>query len=650
MQIKEYLKNIEKAVLLLAAALFPIFVLSATSAPTVIPKGILIAGAGALLLILWSFRMIVSGKVSLSVGKFDLGVLLVGAAYLASTFIKVQNKTEAFFFPGTVLFMASAILFYFLLNQHGKKTKTGVLWALSASSLLLSISVIAVELKAFSKILQLPAFARDANFNAFGGYLPSAIFIGAVLSLLISFIVREKDFAKKMLGVASTGIALLALGVSIYRLLPPSPQSPRFMDLQTSWEISVETIKKSPIWGIGPGNYLTAFNLYRPVSYNASDLWNVRFASAGNFYLTMATETGFAGIAAFAVLLASVYSSLFKNFKLKESALSGTLFERASIALLVVLFALFPASPLLMLPFFLILSVLSRSEDNVVEFGSVNSSSRIPAFIIGVPLVALSAAVFVFGSNPVQAEMKYKKSLDALSLNDPKLTYDYMRQAVGLNPGSDRYHASFAQINMAIATSIANKENPTDEDKKTIAQLVGQAISEGKAAVALNPQRSGNWEALANIYRGIMPFAAGADSFAIQSYSQAIALDPVSPNLRIALGGTFYSLGRFDEALEAFKLAVIAKPDLANAHYNLSAAFREKKDYENAISQMNAVLLLVEKDSKDYKLAKSELEALEKNRPVKTPEATENLTPPEPAGEPVFEPPIELPEEASPAM
>ena len=216
------------------------------------------------------------------------------------------------------------------------------------------------------------------------------------------------------------------------------------------------------------------------------------------------------------------------------------------------------------------------------------------------------------------------------------------------NPYVDRYHASLAQVEMAIATSIANNKELTDTDRTNITQLISQAINEGKATVTLNQGRSGNWEILAQIYGNIMPFAQGADQFAIQTYTQAVALDPINPNLRIALGGIYYSLGRYDEAIDSFKLAIMTKPDYANSHYNLAIAYREKKDYDNAIAQMNTVLTLVTKDSPDYTLAQTTLADLEKSKPAAAKSTgTENLTPPQ-KQETIIKPPIELPKEATP--
>ena len=146
-----------------------------------------------------------------------------------------------------------------------------------------------------------------------------------------------------------------------------------------------------------------------------------------------------------------------------------------------------------------------------------------------------------------------------------------------------------------------------------------------------------------------MAFAKGADKFAIGSFNQAITLDPINPNLRVALGGVYYALGDFDKAIQTFEMAVLAKPDLANIHYNLSAAYREKGENQKAIDEMTTVLSLVAKDSPDYELAKAELENLEQKKVAEEEEIqeTENLTPPK-ENEEILEPTIDLPEGVEP--
>ena len=63
---------------------------------------------------------------------------------------------------------------------------------------------------------------------------------------------------------------------------------------------------------------------------------------------------------------------------------------------------------------------------------------------------------------------------------------------------------------------------------------------------------------------------------------------------------------------------------------------------------MSTVLSLVKKDSSDYTLAKNTLDELNKNKPAKTTEGTDNLQAPKPIGTSNVKPPIELPKEATP--
>jgi tetratricopeptide (TPR) repeat protein len=112
-------------------------------------------------------------------------------------------------------------------------------------------------------------------------------------------------------------------------------------------------------------------------------------------------------------------------------------------------------------------------------------------------------------------------------------------------------------------------------------------------------------------------------------------------------------LKNWDEAIRSFEQAVSIKNDLANSHYNLSAAYREKGDFEKAASQMEMVIQLVPASSEDWSKAKAELEALNthlKNKVQQTGNIpSESLTTPEPlpAG---LKPPLTLPTDAAPEV
>ena len=231
--------------------------------------------------------------------------------------------------------------------------------------------------------------------------------------------------------------------------------------------------------------------------------------------------------------------------------------------------------------------------------------------IISLPIMVALLIVTYFSSRAFLAEYYFNKSLVLLTKNDAVKSYELMNKTIKTNPFVDRYHLAAADMNSLISQSLSKKKDLSDEDKKTIANLIQQSIREAKAAAGLNPRKSSSWERLGDIYNGIVAVAKDADSFALQSYNQAVYLDPINPNIRIKAGGIYYYQKKYTEAIKVFELAVLSKPDFANAHYNLAMAYKENKQLDKAKEQMNITLKLVGKDSADYETAKKELETIE---------------------------------------
>jgi len=643
----KFLKNLEKYIIFSIIFLAPLAVFSIFPNSFLTIKLSILSFGVVLALFVRMIRILSTDIFEIKTSKLDFAVFLLFVSYLLSTILRTPNKMEALFFPGTTLIILSSILLYFLVNQFGEKDKETTLYTLFGSGVIASLVSIFSFLGVFSKMSNVSEIIKQLNFNTFGSPLIALIFFVSILPLGIYFSLSKKQGVVKALSIISSVIVALGIVVSIKGILPPN--SPSLVDYNTSWVISIDTLKQSPLLGVGPGNYLTAFNNFRPISYNQGDFWNVKFVSARSFYLTLLVETGFFGL--FALVLIFIGSLKGTKEKLSNILTQKNGWKYLSLLFVLISLLLIPSTISMIMALFVLLALNTETKKISIKLSIPENKSvfaaKIPTILMTIPVI-VGIGFFLFnGVKILDAEINYRNALVALSENDGQKTYDLMQQTVTTNRFSDRYRKSFAQINLTLAQGIASKESVSDEDRATITQLIQQAVNEAKAGIALNQTRSDNWELLARVYQTIIAFAEGADGFAISSYNQAIALDPTNPLLRINLGGLYYSLGDHDKAIKTLELAVLTKPDYPNAHYNLAFALRENGEVDKAIEELTLVLSLLDKTSADYELAKTELENLEARKVQITPEESENLNLPEET-EQIITPPIELPEDSSP--
>jgi tetratricopeptide (TPR) repeat protein len=281
--------------------------------------------------------------------------------------------------------------------------------------------------------------------------------------------------------------------------------------------------------------------------------------------------------------------------------------------------------------------------------------SELPFIYFGVVILLMA---FVAGGGYLlgrsyAAEYYFKKAANGLMKNNAKEVYDNMKKARVLNPNEERFVLNFSQTNLLVADALARKDADqiTESDRQTIAQAVQAAISEAKELIRLNPNRASSFENLANVYKNIIPLAAGADVWTISSYQRAIVLDPANPSYRLNLGGVYYLLGRYGEAARLFEQAASLKTDWPNAYYNLAWAYFQGQKYDLAATAMQNVVNLIDKKTspQDWEKANKDLTDF-KNKLVSsqneaTAEGQLNL-PQQTINE--LDPKLKLPPEASP--
>src|SRR3989304_7148869 len=412
----------------------------------------------SLMLLIKALKVILSGKLEFHVGNLDFPLLLLAFSYLLSAILRTPNKMEAYLLPGTATAFVGGALLYYLINQVGASEKKALLTILLAASSIFALILLLGVSGTLSSLSGLPAAVRSAGFTPDGGYLPAAIFLGALLPLGISEFLREKAMLKKGIAIIFIILTGLALSASIYQMLPGKPFSPRFPSFGVTWNVAVDSLKQSPVLGIGPGNYITAFSRFKPISYNATDLWPVRFATGRDFYLTALTEVGMLGFAALFILLLAVARIVRREMKEGNPVSLRSYPQTISLCLIIFLMAAFPVTILVSILLFILLSLFAKTTHtslNLTSVGVSGASSRLPSLIVSLPIIVGVLLLEFYMGRAFIAEYTFKQGVDALTRNEGQKTYDKVRRAITLNPYVDRYHSTFSQVNLAIARNLA---------------------------------------------------------------------------------------------------------------------------------------------------------------------------------------------------
>jgi len=643
---------IQTIIIGLVVVLIPTFFLTSFPNPFIVPKLAVLTFGFLILLIIQGIALLTQEKIKISLNKLELITLLVFISYLLSLILTSPNKMEGLVFPGTASALLLSIGYFLIINKFSAKNKKTLVNILIFSATLFSVLSVILSLNFIQTLQFLPIQMKLIGFNLSGSILQGVIFLIATLPFSASY-AMSKIKKQRIFGLIASFLIILGIVFSAAKIFPSGIQK---LPLSTSWKIAFETIKESPITGVGPGNYLTAFNRFRPIEYNATDFWNIKFSSASNFYLTVITETGLIGTIAIGLLLLEIIKLIREEqseVKQRKSIGWGKSLDPSliSVIFLVVILFVFPTGIISLFMLFLSLAIYQNKdkETNIFTISQTSTGSKpnISSLILSIPIIIIALVVGYYSSRFVMAEYRFKQAVGAFSENKGGDAYNLIQESLILSPSDDRYHVFYSQVNFALAQSLAQqvdeKGTVTDENRNTITQLVQQSIREAKTGVSLNPERSTNWEYLGDIYRSIGALASNAIDFSIQAYTQAIIFDPINPQLRMALGGLHFISGQLDQAVEAYKLATLVKPDLPNAHFNLARAYRENQEFENAVSEYEITLLLLDIESDDYAVVQEELEIVKTSIQTKPIEGDELETPEQP--EQILNPPLELEEE-----
>jgi Tfp pilus assembly protein PilF len=587
----------------LVLALMPLFFLPVIYDGFGLGKVSFLVLSGGLGLIFWVVEAIWGKKTEVKFSKGWWLIVLLGVWSVVS-FLRMSQGAQArsITSPLGIGSLVGLIFWFFLwLQVRSREEYEKQLNWLTVSAVLVGITSLVVFVMPESKLpfnwpKDNPVISISNSWSVTGSLLSEVVLFGFLTVEWVRRLVKKiknraefADYFKEAIVAAFLGLMVVVAGYRLVKL------GWLYLDLTTSWVIAVETLKNSPLFGVGLGNFVEAFSRFRPASFNMTDMWVNMFGVSLMGIFHWWTELGLVGLGLILILMVSSWKQ--KN-KLGLVLLGSVVLLTPPVFLTVFLM------------FWVMATFLGETKEAQMILEAGETKKNIMPYIVGLLVLVIVGFAGYKMVKPVVADYYWRESLTATVKNDATGAYNNQIKAIGMNPNLADYRAMYSQTNLALARNyfeVPKGEEMTEENKQKASTLIQQAVREAQAAVGLDQKMSGYWVNLGSVYRSLIGLIDNTFDWSVQSYQQAAVFDPVNPNIKMELGSLAYGAKDYASAERYFEDAVNAKPNLANAWYNWAYAAKQQNKIQEAVTRLDQSVKLVPADSEDYEKANKEL-------------------------------------------
>lgn len=563
---------------------------------------------GLLKVFSWSFSLVLLLSYFSVFGIWQKINSLIDAApaiTLQRFFNPVAGSLEglAIFLAVIAVFLVGLIL---IRDKNDLRGKNIFHWLILAASLALSVAI---------------------NFRS--AWLVLAVSLIIFLGFALSKRLFKKSVNRLLLPIL---LVIFALFFSLGTFKPfLSLAKEQVLDQKTSWQASfggaTEDLK-SGFLGTGIGTWHYDFTRHKPASFNQNPLWQFRFDRSGSHFSEILGTMGFLGLLSWLGLL----GLFFLTGWLIISGKSGKEFSetRFNLPFLMVVASLLVSqlfyyqNLVLAFVFWLFLALAavvwqSPAQEKVFSLKKFPELNLVfSTFLIAGGLGL--AALFFFGARFYLADNLFLKVQRENSLDSQIVLLEKM---VRLNPYQPQYWSLLSRAYLQ-KTREESVKSAGFQDQEKIISLVNAARSSADQALKKGPGQVAAAETLAMVYRELRGFPEGQDR-AVKSFEKAMALEPNNPILKIELARLLTATdierakrevelakklkseyldamlletaileqeGNLEGALRAMEKAVSSYPFNLEARFQLGLLYFNSKKYDDAIGQLDSVLIL----------------------------------------------------------
>ena len=659
---------ISKGSIYLLTFLLPIFFLPWTANVLDFNKQALLIFLVSASLFTWILKVLISGRLSLNLSRFNIPVVILFLVYLISTCFSLWKYGSFWGWPLSVseslLSIIGLFLFYFLVSNIFKKKEIFYLIMLLILSGVLAMVFGGLQL--FGKFLLPLDFTKTVSFNTVGTVNVLSLLAAVLLPLITVLVIKTKKLLKIALivalvvdlallilinfstawwvvivGIASVMILgaqkrrifdnrwlilpmfflAIALFSTFFRLQIPNiiPTRPIEVSLtqRASFDIALKSLRSNLILGSGPGTFIYDFSKYKNITFNQNRFWNVRFDWGSSKVLTVLATVGVLGLLS---LLALIGSSIFYGIKFffrrtnsEDDApeedegfywMLGTGIFVSFIALSAGFF-LYRSNLTLDFLFFLLMGSFVALLSPTKRVFSLKSSSLVALganfvftslFIFGLGLFILEGQRYIAGINYLQGVRNWRQGKTEEALNN-------LEGAARMNPNVDLYWRELSQVYLQrVSIEAVRTDLSQEEINQKIQLLVNNAVNSAKAATDINPLNVANWSVRGFVYQSLVGIVPGVRNWAVQSYDEALNLEPTNPYYfnqegiallqEISLVEEEQRQELLTEAKTKFERAIELKSDYAPARFQIASVYQLQGKTAEAIQELETTKLL----------------------------------------------------------
>jgi tetratricopeptide (TPR) repeat protein len=380
--------------------------------------------------------------------------------------------------------------------------------------------------------------------------------------------------------------------------------------IQSTLELSKNTIAEKPLLGVGENRFERAWQLYKPENINQTNFWGADFVYGYSYITSIPAKVGILGTLAWllfiVVLVWNIIRALFKESDDPVSMKLNVLHSFAALFVLMVLALQVPSVFVLIISFTvlgLFMGTLDRNGLYKTTEISIDKKPKLGFLYIFSIIVLMILSIYVgyMSARQFTSTILLEKANYSLSTGDFDGTRSNIINSINVftTDNNLRSLSNYYQIEINRLLQTGTFENQSVVDG--FRELLSNSIAANSAAINFDPNNYINYSSLANIYNSLIQLnVEGSYDQAIEAYESAKRVNPNNPGILVDMGRSAFFAERYDEARGFVDQALEEKPRFVNAVFLLSQIQVQEGEIDNAIRSVQASIDIQPNDSNLY--------------------------------------------------